>query len=492
MPDLDQTGASTCGLTTVTLGGNTPTVGTGAWTIVSGNGGTIATPSSPSSTFSGIAGSTYTLRWTISNSPCTASSDDVVVTFNSVSFGGSISGGSTVCSGNNSTILTLSGEIGNIIKWQSSSDNWTSSTDIYNTTNSYTVTNLTNTTKYRVVVQNGVCPSANSVETTIMVVAQPTAPAIAKSPSDATVCANQPLTVSVTAGTGGTGTVADEYRYSTDNGSTWSNWLTTVPSFTAVVGTNLIESRRTSSVTGCNTSTSNQVSWTVVAQPTADDITSNVQAGNVCAGQSLSATFGGATGGTGTIADVHEYSVNGGTSYSPYTGSIATTGLAGQTVIIRTSRTATGAGCSLSLYKSVSWSIQDIDASVTDESDNRPESCPDFYDFNGNTVGYNAGYSIVKFRVTRSLSTAAWNFDYTLSGGTLYNGSPVSSLSGNQTASAGNNFVDMVFYIANTPGSAQTIDFKVTKISDNNCTHDAISKIVTHTISAMPAIGSFN
>jgi hypothetical protein len=78
----DQTGAATCGLTSVTLAANTPTVGTGTWSIVSGTGGTVTTPSSPTSTFTGTAGTTYTLRWTISNSPCTASTDDVVITFN--------------------------------------------------------------------------------------------------------------------------------------------------------------------------------------------------------------------------------------------------------------------------------------------------------------------------------------------------------------------------------------------------------------------------
>ncbi len=77
----DQDGASMCGLTSTTLAGNTPTIGTGAWSIVSGSGGSITTPSSPTSTFSGTAGTTYTLRWTISNSPCTASTDDVTITF---------------------------------------------------------------------------------------------------------------------------------------------------------------------------------------------------------------------------------------------------------------------------------------------------------------------------------------------------------------------------------------------------------------------------
>ncbi len=78
----DQTSSATCGLTQVTLAGNTPTVGTGAWSIVSGTGGSFADASSPISAFTGTAGATYTLRWTISNSPSTPSTDDVVIKFN--------------------------------------------------------------------------------------------------------------------------------------------------------------------------------------------------------------------------------------------------------------------------------------------------------------------------------------------------------------------------------------------------------------------------
>jgi hypothetical protein len=80
----DQTGLATCGLTTVTLAANTPATGTGAWSIISGAGGTITTPSSPTSTFSGVAGTTYTLRWIISNAPCAVSQDDVIITFNRI------------------------------------------------------------------------------------------------------------------------------------------------------------------------------------------------------------------------------------------------------------------------------------------------------------------------------------------------------------------------------------------------------------------------
>ncbi len=78
----DQVDEFTCGLTTVSLAANTPVIGTGAWTIISGVGGSFSNASSATSTFSGVAGSTYTLRWTIDISPCTASTDDVTITFN--------------------------------------------------------------------------------------------------------------------------------------------------------------------------------------------------------------------------------------------------------------------------------------------------------------------------------------------------------------------------------------------------------------------------
>ena len=67
-----------------TLGGNTPSVGSGTWTIVSGLGGSLGTPSSPTSTFTGTAGTTYKLKWTISSTSCGSSSDEVDIKFNQI------------------------------------------------------------------------------------------------------------------------------------------------------------------------------------------------------------------------------------------------------------------------------------------------------------------------------------------------------------------------------------------------------------------------
>lgn len=65
--------------TTATLAGNTPTVGTGLWTLVSGSG-TITTPTSPTSGVTGLGVGPNVFEWTISNPPCTPSTSTVTIT----------------------------------------------------------------------------------------------------------------------------------------------------------------------------------------------------------------------------------------------------------------------------------------------------------------------------------------------------------------------------------------------------------------------------
>lgn len=71
---------SLCGATSATLDGNNPIVGTGLWSIFSGDGGTVIQPTVNNSEFNGVNGNTYILTWTISNGGCT-SSDDVTISF---------------------------------------------------------------------------------------------------------------------------------------------------------------------------------------------------------------------------------------------------------------------------------------------------------------------------------------------------------------------------------------------------------------------------
>ncbi|PWA03872.1 beta strand repeat-containing protein, partial [Flavobacterium psychrotolerans] len=77
-PDISQ-----CNNGTFTMAGNTASPGTGTWTVVSTSGPspTIVTPGSSTTTVTGIAfGATATLRWTIVNSPCPSTQDDVILT----------------------------------------------------------------------------------------------------------------------------------------------------------------------------------------------------------------------------------------------------------------------------------------------------------------------------------------------------------------------------------------------------------------------------
>lgn len=69
---------------------------------------------------------------------------------------GYISGGNiNVCSGSNSTTLTLNGYTGSIVRWESSFDNFfTNGTTISSTSSSITVTNLTKTTYYRAIINS--------------------------------------------------------------------------------------------------------------------------------------------------------------------------------------------------------------------------------------------------------------------------------------------------------------------------------------------------
>ncbi len=67
-----------CG-TSVTLSAG---AGAGTWSILSGTGGNFDNNSLYNSSFTGVAGETYTLRWTVSSSICTAGGeDDVQISF---------------------------------------------------------------------------------------------------------------------------------------------------------------------------------------------------------------------------------------------------------------------------------------------------------------------------------------------------------------------------------------------------------------------------
>ncbi|MDD4149847.1 MAG: hypothetical protein PHE33_07445, partial [Bacteroidales bacterium] len=104
---------NTCSnITSVTLSGNNPASGSGVWSVVSGPS-TLSTQFSSTSAYNatftpaGGAGS-YVVRWTISNSPCTASYKDATITVNTASTA-TAGGPNSVCQSASPTAITLTG-----------------------------------------------------------------------------------------------------------------------------------------------------------------------------------------------------------------------------------------------------------------------------------------------------------------------------------------------------------------------------------------------
>ncbi len=66
-----------CMYSAFNLAANTPSVGTGSWSQVSGNTINFTNASSPTTTITGAVAGSYTFRWSITNGNCSASTDDV-------------------------------------------------------------------------------------------------------------------------------------------------------------------------------------------------------------------------------------------------------------------------------------------------------------------------------------------------------------------------------------------------------------------------------
>jgi gliding motility-associated-like protein len=96
-----------------------------------------------------------------------------IATVSALSNAGTISGANTVCAGLNSATLSLSGNLGTILKWQSATDaGFSTSSDIANTSNTQLASNLLTNTYYRAIVQNGYC--AQAISTPVLISVNPT------------------------------------------------------------------------------------------------------------------------------------------------------------------------------------------------------------------------------------------------------------------------------------------------------------------------------
>ena len=161
-----------CVGSTITINGTNLSGATAANVRIGGTAVTSITSNTSTQIVAVVGnGTTGVVTVTISGNTATSASSFTVYP---ASVGGTVSGGSNICSGSTSALLTLSGHTGTIVKWQSAVSPFSTWTDIATTATTYTSGALTATTQFRAVVQNGSCATANSSATTVTVNNAPT------------------------------------------------------------------------------------------------------------------------------------------------------------------------------------------------------------------------------------------------------------------------------------------------------------------------------
>jgi gliding motility-associated-like protein len=290
---------------TLTLSGKTGTV---QYWEFSTDGGVTWTNIANTTTSQAYSNITTTTRYraNVKSGACTsANSNAAIITVNPATVGGSISpAATTVCSGSNSGTLTLSGQTGSIIRWESSTDGGTTWANITNTTVTQNYTNLTTTTMYRVRVQSSPCSVIYSATATVTVSPSSTGGAVT---SSATVCSGSNSGTLTLAGHSGS---ILNWESSTDGGVTWSPIANTTTSQTY---TNLITTTRYRAVVqngSCTASPSTAAIITVDAVSVGGALASDA---TVCASSNSGAI--NLSGQTGTVQN-WQSSTDGGTTWN--------------------------------------------------------------------------------------------------------------------------------------------------------------------------------
>ncbi len=217
---------------TITGGGQQCGIANGTMVVTSGVGTPLGWYSSPIGgpyTSTGITsnsqpynvtGTTY-YAYVVKNGVCPAdTSRDTISIVPYSNAGTAASTISAVCATSNTySVAVPSGSItGNITGWQSATNSSGPWSMLGNTTNSYSITNLTTPTYYHLIVKSGICPPDTSNEVFVNVDAAP----VGGSLSGATYyCGPGPATGTLTL-TGQSGTIV-KWESSTDGGSTWTN-----------------------------------------------------------------------------------------------------------------------------------------------------------------------------------------------------------------------------------------------------------------------------
>lgn len=240
---------------------------------------------------------------------------------------GTVNGGSvTVCSGTNSTTLTLSGYTGSVVRWESSVDNFlTTPTTISNTANSYTASNLTQTTYYRAIVNTtspATCSGLNTSSAPVYVTGTVSGNITA---ANSTICPNSQASLTLFGNNG------DILKWQVSTSSTFASGVTDISNTTNNLSYTLTSAgtyyfRAQVQVSGCGSPVYTP-NCTVTVTSGTPPVGGTVSSTEHCAG-SNSGTLT-LSGYTGTISK-WQYSTDGGiiwTDVANTTASLSYTGV---------------------------------------------------------------------------------------------------------------------------------------------------------------------
>ncbi|MEO7531532.1 MAG: gliding motility-associated C-terminal domain-containing protein [Sediminibacterium sp.] len=205
------------GISSTPVNAVVPTSGIGTWTQISGPTTiSFSNKNDPKATLGGLAfipgapptDGIYQLRWTVSNGVCAVSEDIMQVTVQPPTNPGAIGPDAVVCTSNNHGTLVLTGYLGTVLQWEFSTDYGATWNIIAGTVGTnqgtYDYNNLTITTLFRALVQNGVgMPLYSGIAATVTVL-QLVTPSNAG--PDQSLCNSTTATLAGNTPTSGTGT----------------------------------------------------------------------------------------------------------------------------------------------------------------------------------------------------------------------------------------------------------------------------------------------
>ena len=172
---------ATAGTSTIALTGNLPL---GVYTVTYNLTSPVATNLTATMTITTVGTNTFPLSGLttagtrniaitgLTSGACSAGSINLNtnIIISAATVPGIVNGGTTVCNGSTSGTLSLTGHTGSVLNWESSVSPFTAWVPIANSaTTSYVSGPLTETTRFRAVVQSGVCAVARSSEAIVTV-----------------------------------------------------------------------------------------------------------------------------------------------------------------------------------------------------------------------------------------------------------------------------------------------------------------------------------